>query len=96
MENLPDMPLVQGSVGEPLHGASILKKVEMAHSGGFSAFGAGLWGRVGGDQPQQQQQNQQQLGGQMSTSSSGGGPGWGGLAASAQNYLGSATAGWRG
>lgn len=94
MENLPDMPLVEGSVGEPLHGASILKKVEMAHSGGFSAFGAGLWGRVGGDQ-QPQQQGQ----GQMSTSSSGGGgggPGWGGLAASAQNYLGSATAGWRG
>lgn len=91
-ENLPDMPLVEGTVGEPMHGASIMKRVEnaAASSGGVSA----LWNRGTGGGTDAGGLAASTSGGADSTS--GGGQGWGNLAASAQNYLGSAAAGWRG
>lgn len=91
-ESLPEMPLVEGTVGEPTHGASIMRRVEnAATSGGVGS----LWNRgIGGGASAGEAGGA----GGMTSSTSGGaesGQGWGNLAASAQNYLGSAAAGWR-
>ncbi|CAO1615877.1 unnamed protein product [Parajaminaea phylloscopi] len=92
-EGLPDMPLVEGTIGEPTHGASIMRRVENAASSG----GVGsLWNRGVGNS---NSTGDLGGGGGMTASASGGGEsgqGWGNLAASAQSYLGSAAAGWRG
>ncbi|CAO1635472.1 unnamed protein product [Jaminaea pallidilutea] len=98
MEDLPEMPLVQGTVGEPMHGATIMKRVETAAtSSGVGGFGA-LWSRgaAGGAG-----MTSSGSGGNLAAIAAGGagagaGSGWSNLAASAQNYLGSTTAGWRG
>lgn len=87
-EGLVDMPLVEGSIGEVRHGANIMRRVEMNHASSGGVMGA-LWGRVGTAAGSATSVGQG--GGGIPTSSSG--PGWSSLAASAQNYLGSAA--WR-
>jgi hypothetical protein len=79
-EGLPDVPMVEGSVGEPMHGAGIMKRVETSLVAGGAA--ALLWGRVGGAAAGLTSS-------QMAPSNSSGGTGWSTIA---QNYLGS---GWR-